>query len=157
MIRVREASGALPIGVVRARGTSGLQAIATIRVRETDGLKTVYTDAGPGTFNVSAIPLAPNGAVASSFTSNVTTEVVTVTATGGVEPYTFAFRQTDSATGWSISVVGNGQARFTRSSVGQGQTWQADFKCEVTDAAGRKIDTPTIQATVTNYGGISMV
>lgn len=153
MSAVRDGSGASQIGAVHVREAGGTAEVAFVRVRDSSGLHVVYTIGDEGDYSVVAIPLTPFGGAASAGDPAVTTELVTVTAEGGVSPYTFAFTQIDTGAGWTISVVGPGQARFTRGGVSPEDTYSATFKCTVTDAAGRKVDTPTITATVTNYGG----
>jgi hypothetical protein len=153
MIRVHESGGVSSIATLRVRESAGLSTIAYMRVREATGVSTVFTaGGGAGSFNVNALPTTPFGGAASPSAVSVTTEVVTVTATGGVAPYTFAWVDIDGFSGWSIAVVGDGQARFTRAATGPGDSETNNFKCEVTDAAGRKVDSPTIAATVVNYG-----
>lgn len=156
MIRLRESGGVTAIGTVRLRESGGVSTIATIRLRESGGLAPVYYAAGSGTFNVSANPLAPFGGAAYNAPSNVTTETVTVTASEGIAPYTYVWSLIAPDPAWTITVLAPGQAKFSREAVGPGESYAADFKCEVTDAAGRKVDTPAITATVFNYGNISV-
>lgn len=153
MIRVRESGGVSSIAAIRVRESASVSTIAKISVREAGGLSTVYeAGGGGGSFTVSAIPLSPFGAAAINVNTTVTTETVSVTATGGVAPYTFAFFAVETEGVWTISVVADGVARFSRANVAPDDTWLGTFRCTVTDAAGREVDTPDITATVANYG-----
>lgn len=157
MISIRTTTGLKRIAAVRIRTSTGLKGVASVKIRTSTELREIYNQAPPGgAFEVNAIPLSPFGGAASNAAVTITTEVVSVTASGGVAPYTFAFRQTDAEPSWSISVVGDGQARFSRINVGPADSWTASFACEVTDGAGRKVDSQPITASVTNYGGFSL-
>lgn len=156
MIHLRDSLGVYGIGSVRIRDASGVHAVAKISLRDAAGLSLVYqSGGGSGTFSVVTSPQAPFGGAAKSGSAVITTEVVTVTATGGVEPYTYEWAAAETDAAWTINVLGPGLARFTRIAVAAGDSWTADFTCSVTDSAGRKVDAPAISATVTNYGGRS--
>lgn len=160
MIYSRTSSGLKPSGNIRVRTASGLSAAANIRLRDATGLKVVWSATGPGSpgggaYAVTALPLTAGGYRARSGPTSVSTEAVTVTVSGGLEPYSYAWSLVSSGGGtWTIESPTSPSSRFTRAAVDVDTTWSATFKCTVTDARGFTAYSPNVEATVGNYGGV---
>ncbi len=150
MISVRTSAGVKQVAAVSVLTASGLKAIALASVRDGGGLQGFFNSGG-GVFDISATPLSVFGASAVNGSVPITTSPVTVTVTGGTGPFTYVWAPVGAGTGWSNSGTG-GVFRFTKT-LDVGGNDSESFICTVTDARGRVFVSPTVLASVLNYGG----
>lgn len=68
-------------------------------------------------------------------TASITTASTTVTATGGTTPYTYSWSRISGSTSISANSASSATTTFTGSSLASGSTYQATFRCTVTDGA----------------------
>lgn len=151
MIRFRDAAGLKPVGKVRIRTPAGLVEIGAIRSRDAAGLKTYLTAAGQGALAATVQPMSAYGGRLSSTATDVPTEQVTVTATGGREPYAYAWAKLTGDASWSCDNPGLATTRFRRSGVEPGLTYTSTWRCTVTDGANATT-TVDVPATAENLG-----
>lgn len=105
--------------------------------------------------SASASPQSVYGSVARNRPSAVTTNPTTVSVTGGVAPYSFAWAPVPS---WNISGVNSAMASFF-TDVSPDQEKSETFICTVTDAKG-VTTTASAFASVANYysgGGVAQI
>jgi hypothetical protein len=157
MIGVQDASGKAGIARVGVQDASGTADIARVSVLLPGGGDYVVFDsaASGGSLSVSVNPPAARGAEGSAADIIVSTNIVSVTATGGAEPYSYAWTQTaGTPADWSIETPLARTTRFTCvGGVPAGSTLTATFRCTITDARGRA-GTVDVEAFATNYGSI---
>ncbi|MDT0507538.1 hypothetical protein [Novosphingobium sp. MMS21-SN21R] len=152
MIRARTPYGIKTVASVKARTASGLKAAAFVSLRGTTALKRVFSQSGSITVN--ADPSSVMGAAALAAPTTISTNATTVTASGGAEPYTYAWaKSTDDGGTWSINAPTAATTKFTCSGVGADIDYNATFICTATDAFGGT-GTISVPASVSNYGGI---
>lgn len=98
------------------------------------------TIAGSSTaFSVAASPPVVSAYGSSGAAANLTTSSTTVTPTGGVAPYTYAWTQVGTPPyTWVIGSAAAATTNFTCNSLGVGNSTSEDFLCTVTDAVGAK-------------------
>lgn len=150
MIRVRTSSGLQAIASITVRATDGLKDIAKASFRDASALKRFFT--ASGTVAVAASPSFATGATAGF--STVTTNSVTVTATGGNEPYVYAWTLlSDDGGSWGAVSPASATTVFACGDVLDGEQFTATFRCTVTDTFGAT-GTVDVAANVINYGGI---
>lgn len=120
-------------------GTKIVQALR-IKVMDPDGvtLRTVATFAAPLSATAAPSPVTKTHLGTSG--DNVTTAVVTVTPTGGIGPYTYAWSvlSYSSAISPTIAAPSNASTSFTQPAVDISET--ATFRCTVTDADGASVN-----------------
>lgn len=136
---------------------AGKKNIAKGSILTPDGDKVFWdrSSALAGGLTVTLDPFYAFGGVASGAPVTVGTNVVEASPSGGVAPYTYS---------WTIDSVGSGVGWYASSSLGAstyfacpdvayGDTFEAVFKCTVTDARGATGEV-TVNAQVSNYGGL---
>lgn len=104
--------------------------------------------ADPG---VSVHPTFADGTVSSSSSRTVTSREVSVTVGGGVGPYTYAWSSV-SGDPMTATDPSSDTTAFT-ASVSPGAVLAAEWKCTVTDAAGKTADSPNVNVGLNNIGG----
>lgn len=140
-------------------GPRGLKGFTQVRVTTPSGDKQVWDHSGAisggGGMTVTVDPLNVSGALAihSAGLLAVPTSAATVTATGGAEPYTYAWSlvSDDGAGGtWSAIAPTSATTPFLASAVAPGTGSSAIFSCTVTDARGATASV-TVGATADNF------
>jgi len=152
MIQVRTASGLADLATVKVRDAGGLSAIAAVKVRTASGLDTVWSGVG----STLAAVIAPTafGGAAGSGSIAVSSEVVSVSVTGGKAPYTYLWSKVGAPdANWTIPFATAFETRFTHAAVPAYDSRTAAFKCTVTDANGATVDSGDCDVSVENFGG----
>jgi len=89
-------------------------------------------DSIPGSLTVA---VAPSSLQKTATTASITTATATVTAAGGTAPYTYAWTRTSGSTLITADSASAATSAFTGATLVSGATYQAIFRCTVTDAA----------------------
>ena len=137
-IRLRDTGGTLrTLTRIRMRDAGGtLRTITRIRMRDQNNvLRTVYDPSGASTLTATA---NRDFVVGSGTTAALTTDPVTVTATGGTAPYTYAWTELSHdhpTTAPAINSPTAATTDFTQTNIGPGESYSAQFRCTVTDSA----------------------
>lgn len=120
---------------------------------ETNTLRLVYSSSG--SVLTLDYPFEAYGGGASASEIIVSTTSVTVTVTGGREPYSYLWTLAgDPDSDWVISAPTNKTTAFRRLGVAAGAAYSTDFICTVTDDNGSTAVTDAITANVLNYGDL---
>jgi hypothetical protein len=90
-------------------------------------------DSIPGSLTVS---VSPSSLQKTDTAASITTATATVTATGGTAPYTYAWTRISGSTLISANSPAAAASTFTGSTLVSGTTYDATFRCTVTDSAG---------------------
>lgn len=152
MIVVRDAIGPSEIGAVVIREATGSSDIGEVLVRDAVGLQLIYS---PASGMSADVPPDAYGASASGSFVSISTNMVTVTVTGGTPGYSYSWAQIDGPdVAWRSTSPTSATTSFRRTSVGPGDSWSATFVCTVTDANGQTATSNPVTATVTNLGNI---
>lgn len=130
---IRAASGLVECGNAMFRTASGVVSIGSVRA-----------------LSATASPSDAYGATDAPGSPNVSTNAVTVTASGGRAPYTYSWAKTDGDT-IAASAPSSATTAFV-GSVPRNDSRQATFECTVTDAAGHSATSNAVFAIITNYG-----
>lgn len=86
----------------------------------------------PSTLSIVA---SPSSLTKSASTSSITTDSSTATAYGGTSPYTYAWTRQSGSTAISADSASSATTTFTGTSLASGSTYDAVFRCTVTDDA----------------------
>jgi hypothetical protein len=114
-------------------------------VRAKTGAGTASATEPPGAGLPGAVGVLPSALTVSASPSNIvktdtgasiTTASTTVTAVGGTTPYTYAWTRIAGSTSISADSPAAATTTFTGSSLVSGTTYDATFRCTVTDSAG---------------------
>lgn len=140
---------------VRVGGTT--RAVARAWLRDNGALKQFFasmdSQSGGSTNSPSGITVSPTGATGfanSAGTTMARSNTVTVTVTGGVAPYTFAWTY---VSGDVVTCNAPTAAATTFSAtLSASESRYAEWKCRVTDAAGVVADSATVPVTLQNIG-----
>lgn len=154
MIGLQDASGTAGIARVAVQDAGGKSDIARISVLMPGGGDYLVFDAdsGAGSLSLSINPVSAIGASGVGGPTNVSTNSVTVTASGGTGPYSYAWTLFEAALGtWSISTPSERTTRFVAQNLSESSSGSATFRCTVTDARGRT-GSVNIEASAFNYG-----
>jgi len=133
MIRARDSAQRVLAGVKARNASNVLKTILDVKVRDASALRTVFTSFG-GSAGLTVTPELAYGYGYSKGSITISTNSVTVTVSGGVAPYTFAW--TGASGAWTIINPTSDTTAFRRSSVGAGTNDSRTFTCTVTDANG---------------------
>lgn len=135
MITLRTPTGDKGAATITVRTPTGDKAVERMVLRTPTGDKDIYVAASVPLV-VSASPISAVGSVSTGGIATVTSNDVTVTATGGTAPYSYAWAY-DSGSG-TITAT-SPAAATTRFSgpVASESIDDAIFECTVTDARGR--------------------
>lgn len=144
------------------RDTSQLRTFTGVAVRDAGNVaRTILSGSVRGADNVlrtifSALSLSTSktkvvGVKAFGAASNVTTESVTVTVTGGVAPLTY-FWEDELGSDWTVANSTAATTTFTALQVEAGDTATNRFRCIVTDASGATATSAWVEAAATNIG-----
>lgn len=156
MIHGQTPNGAKDLVLRGWLGPRGKKLIVSGRVTTPDGDKQFW-DGDPGTLPALAVLASPEivqGAIALLGAHAVTTVASAVTASGGSEPYTYAWTLLDDdglGGGWSALSPGAASSQFRASALDADVTSTASFLCTVTDARGAT-GGASITAVARNYG-----
>ena len=90
--------------------------------------------------------VSPSSASKTDPAASITTAGVTVTATGGTSPYTYAWTRQSGSASISADSASAASTTFTGTSLVSGTTYNAVFRCTVTDNAAA---TATVDVSVT--------
>jgi hypothetical protein len=145
MISVRDTGGSSTIGAARIRDGGGLSDLAQFSIRDADGLHSLLT-----TFSATAAPTSNYGYGTSSSPIVVTTNICTVTVTGGTAPYTYSWTPVDGT--WAAVFPTSPSTAFRSPSLDASQGSDTTFTCEVTDADGNTATTNPVSAEAVNTG-----
>lgn len=152
MIAVRDAGGNAEIGFVGIRDAVGNADVARVSILVGSADYVVFDSAAGSGITVIASPSNAVGAETSDADIGVETNRVTVTATGGTEPYQYAWTQTEGdEADWTIESPLARATTFTGLSVPGNSDLNAVFQCTVTDARGRT-GAVNVTARAINYG-----
>jgi hypothetical protein len=151
VITVRTPTGDRAIGSVTVRTPTGDAVVARMVLRTPTGDSEIYTQAGGGALTAEASPFSAVGSVSGSGTQDVTSNLVTVTPSGGTSPYTYAWAR---ISGDSDVLALNSTAAATRfqATIELGGFRNATFRCTVTDARART-GTVDVDVSLFNFGG----
>jgi hypothetical protein len=140
-VKMLDATGVLrTITKIGSWDGSKLLPQARLRVMDTgDTLRTIANFTTP--LAASASPASARGAVQSSVTVDVTTNSVSIVATGGAAPITYAWTvQANSAgTAPTITSASSASTTFRQASVAPDTLETATFRCVATDAVGQSV------------------
>jgi hypothetical protein len=155
VITLRTASGDKGIAAMTLRTPTGDKGIARAVLRTPTGDEVIFDAGAVSSLSASASPPNAVGADGSAADIIIDTNSVTVTASGGTEPYSYAWTQTaGTPSDWTIESPLSRTTRFSCvGGVVDGATETATFRCTVTDSRGRT-GTVDVEARVTNYGSI---
>lgn len=149
-VRIRDGAGnARSVTGIKVRDAGGvLRTVQMARVRDGSGtLRTVFTA-------MSAAPSAPNVyGTAGSFGPGgvfVQSSPVTVTVSGGVAPFTYAWTRDSGSATINATLPAAATTRFS-ATVPYDSEVSANFVCTVTDANGATA-TASVLATLTHVG-----
>lgn len=151
MITVRTATGDKAAESLTVRTPDGDKAVARMTLLTATGDELMFQAAGAGSLSATASPPSVNGAASEGFDTLIDTATTTVTATGGTEPYTYAWTLQAGDVGWEAESPLGRSSRFTSPQVAPGASSSATFRCTVTDARSRT-GTVDVEANVYNYG-----
>ena len=152
MITLRTATGDKAISAMTLRTPTGDKGILRATLRTPTGDKVIFDSTSGGPFTVEASPIS---AVGSGFVAgpvSVKTNTITVTATGGTAPYTYAWTRVSGPAGFNILSPTSNATRFAIT-LDQGEDATALFRCTVTDARART-GTVDVEANASNYGSL---
>lgn len=139
---VRDTSTLRTISELQVRdGGNVARDIEEIRVRDSNNIsRIVFSTAVP--LSAGASPDPVSGITAG--TGTATTDSTTVTATGGVPPYTYAWTVLtyDNAISPTIGSPSSNVTDFTQTNIGPAESYTAQFQCLVTDDDGNFIAAP---------------
>ena len=136
------------IGDVQFRGAS-LEEIGEVHVRDASGPSLVWSRSSAMTATIPDIAYGYGYSAGSAF---ITSEVVTVSVTGGTPPYSYIWEGITDAELWDIIIPALGSARF-RASVGPDDALVATFKVTVSDSLGASVESGEVTVTLTNVWG----
>ena len=122
---------------IRMRDAGGtLRTMTRIRMRDQNNvLRTVYDPSGASTLSVVC---APDLVVGFGTTASLTTDPSTATTTGGTAPYTYAWTliaHTHPTTLPTANSPAAASSDFTQTNIAPGDSFNATFRCTVTDSA----------------------
>ncbi len=144
--------GTLKATTLRVRASGVLKDIANAYVRSAGVLKQVYASGGSGAaFDVMLNPSEVAGYAAISGSATIFTQVCSLSITGGLAPYTYAWTVTGSGT-WTADTPSAATTTFKRTSVAAYASYSATISCTVTDARGFAVAAVAGLATVENFG-----
>jgi hypothetical protein len=86
-------------------------------------------------FGTLAASVSPSSLTKTDTTATIVTGSATVTATGGTAPYTYAWTRIAGSTSISATSSTAATTTFTGTSLASGTTYDATFRCTVTDSA----------------------
>lgn len=152
MIAVQTPSGPKTVAALSILTPSGAKNIARGSILTPTGAKDFFVSGSGGGLTVEASPISATGVGSASGTTDVVTNAVTVTVTGGTAPYTYAWDQESGDAVWSITAPTAMTTRFI-ATVDADSTESGSFSCTVTDARGRT-GTVTVTANAYNYSGL---
>jgi hypothetical protein len=147
-VRAGGVSSAIGSIGIRAGGVNSDIARASILV---GGVDYVIFAGTAGSLTVDASPIDAVGSGNSPADVLVTTNLVTLTATGGTAPYSYSWTQIDGVEVWGITAPSSAASRFNVTVPGGGVE-TATFEGTVTDARGRT-GSALVLATAYNFGG----
>lgn len=153
MIGIQDASGLSGISRVAIQDAAGSADIARISMRDAGGDFVLFDSATAGTLDVAISPSPVVGSDGQSGDAIIETGPATAVASGGTEPYSYAWDDPLGSSDWAIETPLSATTSFTALSVSAGASATNDFRCTVTDARGRT-GTATVQARAFNYGGL---
>lgn len=153
MITVRTPSGDKGAAALTLRTPSGDVGIARMTLRTPSGDELIFDGTAASALTVTASPFSATGSGASAADIDITTSLVTVSATGGTEPYTYAWADLGGDGTWSIQFPAAASTRFTAQDVPGGALYTRTFECTATDARGRT-GSVIVGATAYNFGDI---
>lgn len=104
-----------------------------------------------GDLVVSVSPLSATGSTFNPTDTDVTTNLVTVTASGGTAPYSISWAEVGGSGLWSITNPFGFATRFTAEGVSPSDAVSNAFTATVTDARGRTGEV-TVDAAAYNFG-----
>lgn len=147
MIGVKSSGGLSIVSKPKVRTGAGLKDVAAVRIRNMAGVKTIWSSLS------ASIPSNVYGSSASSRPTGVISDLVPVTALGGVAPYTYLWTRTDAGLeSITISEAGPGKFVFA-STIPPTETVTATYTVTVTDATGASVVSNVITVSLENAGG----
>lgn len=85
----------------------------------------------------------------SSTSSNITTNSVSATGSGGTSPYTYAWSRVSGDSSITASSSANRTTSFSRTGCIAGTAYSGVWRCQVTDAAGTIVYSDNVSITIT--------
>lgn len=137
-IRMRDAGGTLrTITQLRMRDAGGtLRTISRVRMRDASNtLRIVYDPSGASSLTATPDFFHRNGTTFG--TGTATTSVVTVTASGGTAPYTYAWSRLSydhPTTAPTATVPAGAATAFVQTNIGLTEEYTSEWRCTVTDS-----------------------
>lgn len=154
MITLRTSAGDKAIAAMTLRTPSGDKGIARATLRTPTGDEVIFDATSSESLPASSSPINAVGAETSDADTNVETNFVTVTVTGGTEPYLYLWTQiSGTPSDWSINSTNSRTTSFTGLDVPGGGSFEAIFRCSVSDARGRT-GSVDVNARAINYGDV---
>lgn len=155
MITVHAPTGDKEAASFTVRTPDGDKAVARILLRTPTGDSEIFSNAAMGDLTVSVSPLSATGSTFNPAAETITTNLVTVTVTGGTAPYSIEWTAGGGSGLWEITNPFGFETRFIAEGVSPGDTSEETFTATVTDARGRT-GTTTVPAAVYNFatGGL---
>ena len=152
MIGIRTADGNKTVASVSIRTADGNKGVARAGILTATGAKDFFVSGGGGNLAVEASPISAIGTGLSGEAVAVTSNVVTLTATGGTPGYTYAWEETSEGSGITILSPASAGTRF-RATLEPFDTVFGTFRGTVTDARGRTAFVD-VEASLTNIGSL---
>lgn len=156
MITVRTPDGDKGAAAVTVRTPDGDKGVASMTLRTPDGDKVIFSSASMGDLMVSVSPSSATGSTFSPSAPEITTNLVTVSVTGGTAPYNISWSEDIGGSGlWSATAQLSFSTRFVAEGVSAGDSAETSFTGTVTDARGRT-GSVTVPAAAYNFatGGL---
>lgn len=129
-----------PIVRIQVMADGALKVVRRVMVYENDQWREVFTAYPVGGFTATPSPNPVSGSRSINSVISVRTAPVTVTASGGAAPYSYAWSQTGGQT-CSISDPSSPTTTFAMP-LGPESDEMAFFRCTVTDSLGSKVHVP---------------
>ena len=98
-----------------------------------------------------SITVSPSSLTKSASTSSITTDSSTATAYGGTSPYTYAWTRQSGSTDISADSASSATTTFTGTNLASGSTYDAVFRCTVTDDASATVSAD-VSVSITRLG-----
>lgn len=136
MIGIQTPTGLKAVASVSIRTPTGDKAVARIGIQTPTGPKDFFLSGGSSGMSVTASPISAIGTQFSNSSVVVNTNIITLAASGGTPPYSYAWSRQSGSTGLTATSPSSASTRFAVT-LGANEVAEAVFRGTATDARGR--------------------